>query len=320
MGLKFILFMFFFTQCVSFRPFPKKQFLSLSIVKNIIITKTRNVFIERANKAGVPWETMTNYYKNRFPDLQQRKRELENSYIYYPPYYKKAFHGYNRGNLNWLAALEAKAASLTIAVNYWKNIDPFTSECWLRNNFTKSVVEYINNNEYNLPINILDMGCSTGISTEYLKIEFPYANFTGMDLSPYFLSVASFQNEMLGNSVNLIHGNVENTHLPHESMDLISLQFILHEVPMQNIHNILKESYRILSPNGTIAILDFNTKTLENKLQQNPLKLWAFELTEPHMEEYYETNITEFLASIGFKNIIQKNNDPMNSIWIGSKL
>ena len=125
---------------------------------------------------------------------------------------------------------------------------------------------------------------------------------------------------MLGNSVNLLHGNVENTHLPHQSIDLISIQFLLHEVPMQNSYNILKESYRLLSPNGTIAILDFNTNKLHNLIQKNPLKIWAFELTEPHMQEYYDTNMTEFLESVGFTNIIQKNNDPRNSIWIARKL
>lgn len=40
------------------------------------------------------------------------------------------------------------------------------------------------------PSTILDIGCSTGLSTRWLQQEFPAADVTGMDLSPYFLSVA----------------------------------------------------------------------------------------------------------------------------------
>jgi trans-aconitate methyltransferase len=42
------------------------------------------------------------------------------------------------------------------------------------------------------PNTILDVGCSTGISSRWLQQAFPEADITGMDLSPYFLAVAEF--------------------------------------------------------------------------------------------------------------------------------
>jgi len=321
MILYLIVFMYFFAKCDCLHFFLTKQIQSLIIVKNALTTKTRYIFRDRANRGGVPWDTMTNFYRNKLTTLQKLKREIENPYLYYPHYYKKPFHGYADGNLNWLAALEAKPATLNIAVNYWKNIDPFTAECWLRNNFTESIIEYLNENYLYLPVDVLDLGCSIGISTEYLKIKFPYSNFIGMDFSPYFLSVASLHNEMFGNTkVKYIHANVENTHLPKESVDLISIQFLFHEVPLINIHNILNESYRLLTPNGTIAILDLNPQTLRAYLIKNPFKQWAFEITEPHIVEYYQLNMIKMLQSAGFQKIIQKNNDPMNCVWIATKL
>jgi trans-aconitate methyltransferase len=43
------------------------------------------------------------------------------------------------------------------------------------------------------PAAILDVGCSTGISTRWLAAEFPGAAITGLDASAYFLAVAEFE-------------------------------------------------------------------------------------------------------------------------------
>ena len=43
------------------------------------------------------------------------------------------------------------------------------------------------------PTNIVDMGCSTGISTRWLSQEYPKANIQGLDLSTYFLAVAEME-------------------------------------------------------------------------------------------------------------------------------
>ncbi len=139
--MRIILFTLFFYCVESFFLSMKKGEppISWQFLSRTLKDKGRNWFINRARIAGIDWNGITNDYRNNFTEFQKIKHEIEFTTINYPLYYKQPFHGYNRGNLNWLAALEAKAASLTIAVNYWKNIDPFTSECWLRNNFTQSV-------------------------------------------------------------------------------------------------------------------------------------------------------------------------------------
>lgn len=40
---------------------------------------------------------------------------------------------------------------------------------------------------------ILDLGCSVGVSTQWLAGVFPDANILGADLSPYFLAVAELR-------------------------------------------------------------------------------------------------------------------------------
>lgn len=43
------------------------------------------------------------------------------------------------------------------------------------------------------PQAILDIGCSTGISTRWYQRAFPAAELTRLDLSPYFLAVAELE-------------------------------------------------------------------------------------------------------------------------------
>ena len=46
---------------------------------------------------------------------------------------------------------------------------------------------------------------------------------------------------------------------------------------------------------------------------------WAFEVTEPHIYEYYQTNMTDLMDKAGLKQLRNVSNDPINSIWMGMK-
>ena len=42
-------------------------------------------------------------------------------------------------------------------------------------------------------VDVLDVGCSVGVSARWLAQEFPDASIVGLDLSPYFLAVAELR-------------------------------------------------------------------------------------------------------------------------------
>ena len=243
----------FFLSMKSGEPPLSWQFLSRALKE-----KGRNWFISRAKIAGIDWNGITNEYRKNFTELQKIKHEIEFGNTLYPIYYKQPFHGYDYGNLNWQAALEMKAATLNIAVNFWKQVDPLTAELWMRNNFTNSIHYYLK--KYNLyqPAFIMDMACSTGISTEFIQESFPYAKLLGVDLSPYFLSIAILQNKVNGRNIKYLHSNVECISLKEKSFEMITIQFLFHEMPNSNINDVIKEAYRLLTPGGTICILDLN--------------------------------------------------------------
>jgi ubiquinone/menaquinone biosynthesis C-methylase UbiE len=54
--------------------------------------------------------------------------------------------------------------------------------------------------------------------------------------------------------------NAENTQLPPESIDLVTIMYAFHEIPYQGREKIIQEAYRLLRPGGTLAIVDICSK------------------------------------------------------------
>ncbi|KAK1563578.1 hypothetical protein Q3G72_029480 [Acer saccharum] len=104
--------------------------------------------------------------------------------------YLNPLHAYDEGNLSWLATAEAEAANLSMtrhAIPYASSLDE--ANHIKRGNWVKAIEQH--HQQYSGKIrDILDIGCSIGVSTTCLSENFPFAKVTGLDLSPYFLAVA----------------------------------------------------------------------------------------------------------------------------------
>ena len=299
-------------------PYPKPWLYASSGIKTI----SRNWFIKRAEQKGIPWTTLVEKYKDKkvFGACEAWKHVLENKRMFYPPYFLKPFHGYDNGNMNWDAALENEAATTSISATYWKNVDPYISETWLRNNITEIIHTYMENEKLYVPSTILDLGCSIGISTESLARKFPGSRMIGMDLSPYFLSVASYRSSNGPYRIEYIHANAEDIPLETNSVDLIAIQFMLHEVPELPTYKILHEVFRVLKPKGMLAVVDLDPLNLKNLFNGETFRKWAFEITEPHINDYYKNDMRKVLMKSGFCNIMKYQNDPLNSVWCAVKM
>lgn len=304
------------TKIYSEDPPSQWQFVS-SIFKN----KARNWFIQRAEKKGIAWREMSQYYQDNQKTLDNMKYKKENKEIIYPLYYTQPFHGYDTGNLNWKAAHEVEAASLSISSTYYEGIDPITSQDYMRFNFTKHIRKYAEENHIqNYISTILDAGSSTGVSTEFLYRSFPDSQMIhGMELSPYFISVAEMNRKRKKYPLHYIHGNIQSIPFKDESISLIVCSFVFHEVPSEVITDILREFYRVLRPNGIIAVMDLDPDNLQRNLILNQFRKWAFEVTEPHIYKYYDYNLLFQIEDTGFSQVKKVKNDPLNSIWLGIK-
>ena len=295
-----------------------------SFLSDNLKTSAREWFIKRAIKAGVPWKDSVSTYSDEYcqMSLDMWKRRLESDTVKYPEYYLQPFHGYDEGNMNWMAAIEGEAATLSVSTNYWKGVNPYIAEKWMRYNVSQHIHEYCKRNHlYVKQIkSILDLGCSVGISSEYLSNSFRDASkIVGLDLSPYFIAMAAYRADRFNHNIDFVHANAENIPMNNGTFDLITCNFLLHEVPYEATQKILEEAYRLLKPNGILAIVDLDPQYLKSHLTVNRFQRWAFEVTEPHIYEYYQHDISVSMAENGFSDIEKMKNDPMNSIWIGKK-
>jgi len=280
----------------------------------------RNWFVSKAIRSGIPWNELYVENVEVHDKINEYKEQIEEKNIIYPDYYLRPFHGYDEGNMIWKAAHEAEAATLSISIGYWDNTDPYVAQEYMRNNITNNIKQYLDNLNMKLPNNILDVGCSIGVSTEYLYKNFETSeNIHGIDLSPYFIGMAEYRKNVQNTNIQYSHGNAENMPYENDKFDLIVCNFLFHELPREAANNIIKEIYNKLSYNGVIAIVDMDPSHLDKQLKGNVFRKWAFESTEPHIYNYYLRNTNEMLESHGFEYIEKRRSDPLNSIWLGSK-
>jgi SAM-dependent methyltransferase len=270
--------------------------------------QARQVLIKTAEQNGIPWRKR----------VEQLSREIQQSPLTegdYPDYYQVPFHAYDRGNLCWQAAFEAESATYAMGLRVWKE-EPLTWEAAhqrLRGSFHQVLAERITS-----PVqDILDLGCSVGISTIALHRFYQTARTVGLDLSPYMLAVAQHRDEN-GEISQWIQAQAEATGLPDASFDLVTLQFVLHELPRTAAIAIFHEALRLLRPGGHLAIVDNNPRS---PVIQNlpPVLFTLMKSTEPWSDDYYTFNVEVGLASVGFADISTVASDPRHRTMIGRK-
>jgi len=280
--------------------------------------QARQVLIKTAEKNGIPWRK--HYEELAASGIQQQAPQVTNAAVRYPDYYQVPFHAYEKGNLCWEAAFEAESATQAMALRVWKD-EPLTWQAAqerLRNSFHQVLAQHITQ-----PVQeILDIGCSVGISTLALhrfyqsKLD-SSVRTVGLDLSPYMLTVAQHR-DAKGEIAQWIHANAEETGLPDCSFDLITLQFVIHELPRQATTAIFREALRLLRPDGHLAIVDNNP---QSSVIQNlpPVLFTLMKSTEPWSDDYYTFNVEAAMQSVGFEHMATVASDPRHRTILGRK-
>ncbi|NET39221.1 MAG: methyltransferase domain-containing protein [Cyanothece sp. SIO1E1] len=284
----------------------------------VMKSQARQVIIKTAEKNGIPWRQ--NYEALEKSGAKQLLSEIADNSITYPDYYQVPFHAYNEGNLCWPAAFEAESATYSMALRVWpqENITWEAAQDRLRASFHRVLAEYGPTQVQD----ILDIGCSVGISTLTLhryysqKQSIPICT-TGLDLSPYMLSVAKTR-DVNGEISEWKHGNGENTGFPDHSFDLVTLQFLIHELPRQATREIFQEALRILRPGGCLALVDNNPKA--PVIQSLPPVLFTLmKSTEPWSDDYYTFDVEATMQAVGFEHQATVASNPRHRTIIGRK-
>jgi len=292
-------------------------------LSNIAKDAARGWFVKRAEERGIQWSQSVAGFGARQGELDGLFQQITDPNLRYPEYYTLPFHGYDQGNLSWLAAHELEAATQSMCLGYYDGLSWQDAQEMYRGAARDTISEYwqsVTGHPHSeggvpeMPKSLLDLGCSGGFSTHEMSKAFPSAKLTGMDLSPYFLSVAklSFPEH------TFLHGLAEDTRLPDASFDVVTCNFLLHELPIAASRAALREAMRVLRPGGVLAVLDVDPRRL---LELPPLRRWAFQVTEPWCKdgEYYALDLDVELPRMGFEEIRLLSNDPVNSLALARK-
>jgi len=268
--------------------------LAIKPLADLAKHQARQMMIKRAEKIGVPWtqevQTLRSY------DWESQLAQVQNPQLTYPDYYRRSFHAYEEGNLSWDAALEVEVAAYAVHAGIWPNAGA-QGDPKLRLSYHEVLKTQIPQE----PKDVLDLGCSVGMSTFALQEVYPQAKITGMDLSPYFLAVARYRAQQRLAQIDWLHAAAESTGLPASSFDLVSTFLMCHELPQSATRQIFGEARRLLRPGGYIAIMDMNPQS-EIYAKMPPYILTLLKSTEPYLDDYFALDIQQALVEAGFTN------------------
>jgi ubiquinone/menaquinone biosynthesis C-methylase UbiE len=270
--------------------------------------RARNLIIKRAESIGVAWRNEVKDLKARNTDKpfdplwEQELSQLTNPKTIYPDYYLTSFHAYSEGNMGWEPAMEVEVAAYSVHAKIFAKTGK-TGDQQLR----QSYHQILQKNIPHAPQHIVDIGCSVGMSTIAMQSVYPQAQITGVDLSPYFLTVANYRHA--AENIQWVHAPAEHTELPAASYDLVSLFLICHELPQTATLEIFQEARRLLKPGGHIAIMDMNPVS-EIYSQMPPYILTLLKSTEPYLDQYFSLDINLALQTTGFESVKLVANSP----------
>lgn len=294
----------------------------------ILKHQAKAILRRTAESRGIEWRKNAETLSRTCLPLETNEQDREAPA--YPPYYRVRFHAYDEGNLCWEAAYEAESATYAMALRVWpeeKRLGWWDAQWRLRQSFLEHVRQFMADGGRSVQT-ALDLGCSVGVSTRYLADFVAHVSSAtsplhvyGVDLSPYFLAVARYRQATAsaidvqpdGDRVHIAYVHAQGealTFLIDRSVDLVTMQFVLHELPRDATQAIVEQLVRITRPGGTIAFLDNNPRS--RVIQNLPPALFTLmKSTEPHSDDYYTFDIEAALAATsGIESVRVVESDP----------
>jgi ubiquinone/menaquinone biosynthesis C-methylase UbiE len=290
--------------------------LAVEPLRRLLFLQARRMMIRTAEQRGIPW-------RERREQLRRQAEPLlaasTNPATVAPAYYQARFHAYDQGNLCWDAACEAEQATASVALRVWKHepLSPEDAEARMREAIFAAIAPSLTG-----PVrDALDLGCSVGISTQLLKTwlearQGQPVRVSGLDLSPQMLAVARVRDPQ-GRIEAWHHAAAEATGLPAAGFDLITLQFVCHELPAGATRAVLAEAARLLRPGGVLAMVDQDPQSETIRSMPAPLAT-LLKSTEPYLADYFALDMQAALRQAGFSAIRRVASDHRHRVLVAS--
>jgi ubiquinone/menaquinone biosynthesis C-methylase UbiE len=282
--------------------------LKTPLWKKLLVPAARQKIVDTAEANGIPWRAYVRYLEsdslgpwNNLAPTQQQQADIQAIANGVPDWYRGcSYHGYEKGHLCWDAAQEMEIAGAAVGARNLPRAGRDGERVW-RNLFAQALRS--GGALVARPGTVMvDFGCGTGLSTRMLAQSNPAAQeIVGLDLSPYFIetakrlldlapSKASWVNEIYKDErIRFVCDNASRTSFPDDSIDVVSMQFVIHETPGSVAFEMFREAYRILKKGGQLWLCEMDFESPAYAAQRgNPLLFSLLRATEPFLDEYAE--------------------------------
>jgi ubiquinone/menaquinone biosynthesis C-methylase UbiE len=148
---------------------------------------------------------------------------------------------------------------------------------------------------------VLNMGCGFGKCTLPIAARLPEARVIGIDLSApcLRLAAATLADTTLTNT-RFAQRDALRSGYADGSFDLVTSTQLLHELPVEDIQRVLRESFRLLEPGGEVMHLDFRPR---GRWMEFLLDGHAVRNNEGFMPAFNRVDMHEALREAGFVDI-----------------
>jgi len=151
------------------------------------------------------------------------------------------------------------------------------------------------------PRSVLDMGCGTGEQTLAYKRAFPDANVTGIDVARPFIRFAHGLAESEGMAIDFAEMDAGATAFDDESFDLIVSIIMFHETTKAQVHDIMRECWRLIRPGGLVLHLDVPYQPDRMPLVKQVTNNWQVRHNgEPFWSGFADLDMKEEAIKAGF--------------------
>lgn len=154
------------------------------------------------------------------------------------------------------------------------------------------------------PKRILDIGATLGHSVLPLAAAFPDAEVIAIDVSLPVLRYAFARARSLGvKNIRFVQADgADLKAFADESFDWVQTTMFLHELSYGSMRAIMRESFRVLKPDGIVLHVEQPQYAKDMPLYEQAMRDWdAFYNNEPFWSTLHEIDLDGFLIQAGFK-------------------
>lgn len=150
-------------------------------------------------------------------------------------------------------------------------------------------------------LHFLEVAAGTGRLTRFMKLAYPKARITVLDLSYPYLKKAQ-ENLKEFDRIDFVQGAAESLPFQDKTFNFVYSCFLFHELPLEISRQALAESFRVLKEGGQLGIVDSLQKQdaygLEWALEQFPV-----DFHEPFYKTFTQNPLEDLLAETGFTQL-----------------